>query len=348
MSRYRVLPADPRRHQADVLAVLARNLPELAPERFLWNLDPAHQAGARWWLAQEVESGAFVGVAGLFPRRFRVAGRACLAAVAGDFAVDQAHRAFGPALLLQKTLLAAMPELGLDFIYSIPNRMSEALILKLGYHPIGAVEKYTKVLRTEYRQGAWLPPEPLSRAAAGPLNAAFAFFSREHRWRRPPRFSVETPERFDERFDRFWMRTADQWPIMGVRTAEHLTWRFTRSPHQAYRCFALVGPEREVLGYIVYFLKDNICRIADLSELNEPGIGDALLAEFLLHLRRLQAGSVVVRHIGRKDLIRRLSAFGFLRQSKPQAKLMVYSYPLPWPGIRDPGAWMYFEGDNDI
>jgi RimJ/RimL family protein N-acetyltransferase len=349
LSRYRIFPADPVRNREDILGVLGRNLPNVSLARLVWNSEFCPHGGARWWLAEAEESRTCVGVCGLFPRRIRVAGRTCRAAVIGDFAVDQAHRAFGPALALQKAVLAAVPAAGLDFIYTKPNEQSEALILKLGYHPVGEMARYAKVLRTEYRQGAWLPPRLLTRAGAAPLNAALAFFSRERRRRRPAGWTIAAPEHFDASFDRFWKRVADQWPILGERTAEDLQWRFRRSPFSEYRCFALLGPDQEILGYIIYYILDNVCRIADLLELNERGVGEILLAEFILHLRKLQAGSVMVRYLGHTAMVRRLSDFGFLRLAKRQARLMVYTNPAGprLPEIHDTNAWNFFEGDND-
>jgi hypothetical protein len=352
MSRYWVFPADPVRHRPDILAVLSRNLPDISPARVQWNLEGVPQPGARWWLAQEEGSADIVGVVGLFLRRLRVGGHSCLAAVAGDFAVDRAHRAFGPAWALQKAMLAAMSELGLDFIYTVPNRLSEALVQKLGYRPVGEMARHYKVLRAEHRQGVWLPPQALTRFAAGPVNASLALFSREFFYRRPSGLFTERPDGFDGRFDRFWAEMAGEaGPITSERTSAYLNWRYLRSPHRLNQCFALAGAEREIMGYVVYYLQANLCRIVDLAAKKKPGIAEALLAEFLLHLRRLRAGSVLVSCLGAQDWAGRLPAFGFFhRAGSPAGRLYVYpgSAELQAQGVFNPGAWSFFEGDNDL
>jgi hypothetical protein len=349
MSRYRIVPADPERNRADILAVLARSLPDATAERFLWNLEPDPPAGGHWWLAREESSGAFVGVAGLFVRRFRVAGHSCLAGVAGDLAVDQAHRAFGPALPLLKAALSAMPELGLEFIYGTPNPLSEALVLKLGYRTVGDLTKSAKVLRAEYRSGTWLPPQALTRASAWVLDAGLALFSRERGRRLPAGWTVETTEACDERFDRFWERAAGQYVVTAERSSAYLNWRLLRSPYRRYRILALCGPGRRVMGYAAYTLQDNICRIAELVFLEaEQSGGEALLGELLLFLRRSGTGSVTFQHLGRPRLNRLLSAFGFMRLTSARTKLVVYVRPDSALADRlgDPSSWLFNDTDG--
>ncbi len=349
MTRYRIQAADPVRDREEILAVLARNLPDITAARLRWNTEACPHGSARWWLAREASTRKAVGVCGLFPRRFRLNGRSCLAGVLGDFAVDLDHRAFGPAWDLQKHLLSELPGLGFSFVYTTPNSLSTALILRLGFRPVGTPHKFHKVLRTEYRQGISPRLRTLTRAAVV-LDPVLAFLSRERFWRRPPGLLIETPERFDGRFDRLWTRVAEGRPIIAERTSEHLNWRYGKCPDRAYHCFALLDAEQEVLGYVVYHVQDNVCRVADQITRSPSELGRALLSEFLLHLRRLRVGSVVLHGLAGRELIREFSSGGFLRLSGDPIPLM--AYPLD-PGplsalVMDPEAWTYFEGDNDL
>jgi len=45
--------------------------------------------------------------------------------------------------------------------------------------------------------------------------------------------------RFDSRFDRFWQRIRDDYPIMLVRDATYLNWRYVDAPGVTYERLAL-------------------------------------------------------------------------------------------------------------
>jgi len=205
-----------------------------------------------------------------------------------------------------------------------------------------------KVLRTEYKRDTFLPPRFLTRLFAKLLDVFFAATAQENWSHRPSRLRVETPEHFDERFDRFWARISGKYEIMRTRTAGALTWRFTQSSYQAYRNFVLCDPEREVLGYIVYYLQDNVCRVVDLLCLDQEGLPDCLLAEFLKFMRQQKAGSVSLEYFGHAGLGNLLKRFNFVRRPHFRRLFMVFceeDSPLR-PYLDSPDAWYMMDGDN--
>jgi hypothetical protein len=68
----------------------------------------------------------------------------------------------------------------------------------------------------------------------------------------PGGLELEHINRFDERFDTFWHRIKDDYPIMAVRNASYLNWRYVNAPHMNYRigCLRKMGSD-EIIGFIV-------------------------------------------------------------------------------------------------
>lgn len=87
------------------------------------------------------------GVQGLHPRLFHFGTRRLRAAGLADYAVDEAHRSLGPALMLMRR----GSELGaerFDLTYGLPNRKAAAVVARAGLKRIGMVQRYAKPLRS--------------------------------------------------------------------------------------------------------------------------------------------------------------------------------------------------------
>ena len=58
-----------------------------------------------------------------------VNGEMVYAGIAGDFAVDKKHRAYGPAIKIQRDIQNKIDDFKFEFIYGIPNKLSKPLFL---------------------------------------------------------------------------------------------------------------------------------------------------------------------------------------------------------------------------
>ncbi|NOZ26012.1 MAG: GNAT family N-acetyltransferase [Nitrospirae bacterium] len=350
MRRYSIERADLDADKDDVLAVLMRNLKDITEERYVWSYTESPHGAARCWLAVETESDRCVGCSALFPRRIFVNGKPVYGAIAGDFAVDEAHRVYGPALRLQRTVRSVLGENGLEFIYGLPNRLSEQIFLRIGYSRIAPYSRYVKILRAEYKLGRYIPPAMLTRVFSRVIDLGFKGFSREAVYRRPEGFSVEMPDLFDERFDLLWKKVCGQFSIIGERDSRALNWRFGKSPIHDYRVFALVDGGGNIGGYIIYHLEDNVCYVADVLFVDSEPVKDSLFAEFILFMRRLGVGSISIRYLGGELLRRQLRRFGFFLVSEEDGNLLLYcdeSSPLNGC-LLSPENWYFLDGDTDI
>lgn len=347
MSRYTIEKADIKAEQGNILALLQRNLDGISRERFEWNY---LHAPIVCYVAKD-HAGDIVGSCALFLRELSVNGQRSTAGIAGDFAVDKKHRTFGPAIALQKTLLASLKDERVDFTYSIPNKLSEPLLARLGYRELGKYHRYVKLLKAEYRRNKNILPSPLKGIASGLTDLALKTASREFRYRRPASVGVETPGSFDSRFDELSGAAFRRTGIIGARGAKFLNWRYKESTYKDYRVFAVTRGGGAIEGYIVYYIDENVAYIADM--LFDDGIDGAsktLLSEFCLRMRKDSIGSVSIRFLGSDTVEAGLREMNFFEDKRNETR--VYAY------CQDPEAqadflfdsenWYLLEGDNDI
>ncbi len=350
MKKYSIVKADIEKNKDDVLPLLKRNLKDISEERYVWNYTASPHGHAHCWLAREEGSGRCVGSGSLFPRRMYVKDKVVYGAIAADFAVDREHRAYGPALRLQKTIQSAYKDNGLEFIYGVPNKLSEPIFLKIGYSELGRYKRYVKVLKAEYKLRHYLPPEQVTRMFSRIIDAGLKGFFKESRYRRPANVSIEMPVFFDERFDLLWKKALSQFKIAGARNSEVLNWRYKESPHHDNRIFTLIDHEQNIAGYIVYYIEDNACYVADVLFIDSESIRDSLFAEFILYMRETGIGSISIRYFGGNPLSRQLRRFGFFFVREEDCNVLVYSdraSPLT-PFLLHGENWYFLEGDLDV
>lgn len=353
--KYTIIKTDVKKDKDLILPILRRNLEGINEERYIWNYFKSPYGDSQCWLAREEDSGKYVGCGTLFPRRISIRGKLINAAIAGDFAVDKEHRVYGPALKLQQTIQLNINNCSknsdLEFIYGIPNRLAKPIFSRIGYIELGKYNSFIKILKTEYKWKEYLPPAKLTRIFSKIIDLSLILFSKEKRYKRPSGISIEIPKRFDGRFDVLWARVHDQFNIIGERDSQFLNWRYKESKNNnKYEIFSIVNDKREILGYIVYYIKENICYISDLLSLNLDDFANVLLAEFSLYMRERAVGSISIRYFGDKSLLTLLKRFHFLLHKKGEAKVMAYIDKIsPYATIlHNDQNWYFLEGDTDL
>lgn len=348
MSKYIIEKADLCRQKDEILALLQRNLEGISDERFTWNY---LKAPAVCWVARDSSTGELVGTCAIFLRDATVNGRPAKAGIAGDFAVDKKHRTFGPALMMQKALLASLKDERIDFTYSIPNKLSEPLLVRLGYREIGKYHRYVKLLRAEYRENKNILPSPLKGIASGITDLALKTISREFRYRRSGSVEVETPEFFDKRFDELSGAAGKKFDIVGARDSKFLHWRYKESAYRDYRVFAITRDKGALTGYIVYYIDENVAYVADmLCDLDLKDGLNTLLSEFCLRMRKDSVGSVSIRYLGAGSVEAKLKEMNFFEDKRNKTRVYVFCPPSQAESglIFNSENWYILEGDNDI
>jgi hypothetical protein len=359
LTRYSIIPGDPRAHKRDVLALADRNL--LVPlqgreARYAKYYEQNPVGPPSFFLARDEESQGFVGMAASFPTRLRVFGEVVPGAISGDFAVDEGHRGFGPSVALQRAVVSALGENGIRCAYGYPNEYAEPIIKRVGYVDLGRLSRFVKVLRSRVLVDTYVRSPALARPLAAlsrvGLDPLLAVVSRERLHRRHG-FRVEQPDSFDDRFSEVCESTWRQHPITSERTPELLNWKYEQGGTRVggvYRIFALLRSDGRVAAYVVYRVRNGIRHLVDIAFLPSRAVVDALLSEFILDARRQRVPAITLLHLGSANLLtRRLRMFGFVRRTDGSG-VRVYV-----PGdsrldrdLLETGNWYFLTGEADV
>jgi GNAT superfamily N-acetyltransferase len=354
--RYSIVPGDAHADRLEMLDLATRNRPgprsrlEAKYAKYYENnpLGPPSLL-----LARDNESGSLVGMAALFPTTLWIAGERVPAGIGGDFAVDEGHRGFGPALALQRATIPALSQRGLKCAYGSPNRFSEPIIARVGYADVGRLTRFVKLLSARPLVDRYVSRPGLASLASGIASPLVSMLSRERLHRRSRRFSVEEPELFDDRFTSLWELARRQLGVTSERNAELLNWRYEKTGPGAapanYPIFALVEGN-EVAGYLVYRMGDRTRLVYDVVCRPDRPVVDALLSEFILDARRKKASAIDLGYVGPPNLLtERLRAFGFLERTAQNGLLAYVDGQTPsGVDLEQAESWYFTSGDTDF
>ena len=354
--RYSIVPGDPHADRLEVLDLATRNRPgprSRLEAKFVKYYENNPLGTPSLFLARDNESGSLVGMAALFPTTLWIAGDRVPAGIGGDFAVDEGHRGFGPALALQRATIPAVSERGLRCAYGSPNSSSELIVARAGYVDLGRLTRFVKLLSARPLVDRYVSRPRLASLASGVASPIVSILSRERLHRRSRRFSVEEPELFDDRFTSLWELARRQLGVTSERNAELLNWRYEKTGPGAapgnYPIFALVEGN-EVAGYLVYRMGEGSRLVYDLVCRPERPVVDALLSEFILDARQKRASAINLGYVGPPNLLTgRLRAFGFLQRTA-QNGLLVYADGEAGSGVdlAKAESWYFMTGDTDF
>jgi hypothetical protein len=353
--RYSIVPADPRQHRDEVLALGYRNLPPAVQgareARYAKYFEDSPLGSPQLFLARDNQSDSYVGMASIFPTQLRVFGELVPAAVAGEFAVDDGHRGLGPAVPLQRAAVNALGDHGLACAFGYPNEHSEPITRRVGYVDLGRLTRFVKVLRSRVlveQYGRGRIAAGVGRVALDPL---LSVFSRERLHRRRRELRVERPTAFDDRFSEVWETNRHQGTVTSERNPELLNWKYEMGREGGiYKTLALVGTDDRVAAYAVYTVRNDIRHVVDILFGESQEVLDALLAELIRDARKDGALAISLIHLGAQGLLtQRLRSFGFLRRTE-DSSLHVYV-----PGESDleraliePANWNFLQADADV
>jgi hypothetical protein len=349
--KYTTLEANLEENRLDILPIWTRNLLRVVDseeDKFAWYYQKNPLGRGQCWLLHDQESSQFVGTAGLGLRKFKVFNEVVEVGLLADFAVDERHRNFFAALMLQRKVQEALDS-GLGFLYSTPHRASAGVQLRLGHIKLGEMERYARILDTgpylRRVSGNWAG----ARAIASPMNAILRALSRDTWQSEDKEFVVKEMEEFDSRFDALWERAAPGFAVTGERTSKFLRWRYAQFPGRKHFIVALLSRNEEKLfGYVIFSAQENIISIADLFFEVPDKLLSNLLTAFLHLARRGGATSVSFSFLGPEAIKRKLKAFGFYpRSDKMDLIIDVGTKNRLPPAIFDPSQWYFVPGDQE-
>ena len=228
--------------------------------------------------------------------------------------------------------------------FAMPNKDASKALEKAGWITLSNIDRYVKILKTDSKIIKILGKNSLSTAVTKPLNLALKFSSYEafHREQKP--YSAAPVKKFDERFDTFWLKYEKKGAVLGLRTSEYLTWRYSMHPLVDYKIFALFESER-IMGYVVYFFDTNQCHVEDILAMQGGNYPRLLLSYFIKFIRENPDAEAVIVRVNENTVCPLpLKQFGFFRRPDAQ-KFMIRMGTAEL--LTDPQRWFLTSGDKD-
>jgi hypothetical protein len=339
MPKFIVKQSDKINFKENIITFWQECLPGTPASRFDWMAD-GNPAGPAAWFIAFTDKGDIAGMISVMPRLLHHEERAIRAGIMGDFMVGKKYRAFGPALQLMKAATDSMADMGLDFIYTIPNQHSEKLIQKAGFKDRGRLSYLAKPVDFKPYLIKHLNPGTAS-IASFVLNHVLLLLSKEVYWHH--RGYIEEITCPGEEFDVFFEKYAKQTSMMiSDRSASLLKWRYTDNPHYNFRIAALRKHcDKAILGYMSYHISDNCLDIYDLI-----GISSASTQNLVRYAVKvaLKAGckSIYIT-VGSSNPLHNVLKWNLFRNTKFDMTLYTFGDE---PFLKYP--WSFFACDRNI
>jgi hypothetical protein len=279
----------------DLIELSRRHLaPNADRRRFDWLYFQNPFGSAHAWLAEDSTSGAAVGAAAAFPRKFLIDGTEKMGWVLGDFCLDEKYRALGPALRLQRACLECV-EPPHEFCYDFPSDSMMAVYKRLGINQTGSLVRWAKPLRAEEKLESLTGSKTIAQGLGVIANAALA--NRGYKGRNSDCEISAHEGSFGEEFSALDRQLTVAGCIRTVRTAEYLNWRYLAHPDVEHESLT-ARRKGKLIGYVVIATHPKIARIVDLCSIEEPAVIARLLAGAV---ERLTAGSAATANMAVGD-----------------------------------------------
>ena len=192
-----------------------------------------------------------------------------------DIMVHPDHRGTATGYVLAKKVVEMSDSFlssGFPVIRSVP--LWRRVCRQTGLQEVGGFGPLVLPLSSTYflqhrAQGRWI-----STLADLVVRPALSLYRRIKSVGAPPsrRCRIQEIERFDGRITNFFQRVGPGYPILVVRDAPYLNWRYADSPDREYRKLIAEDPDGELLGYMI--AGNNVRR----NGLHEGWIIDCLVA----------------------------------------------------------------------
>lgn len=343
---YTVDQADLSRDRERIIDLWRQNYDAIPPNRYDW-MYQNNPLGDPYCLLLKTPDGEIVGATALMRRRVRLGPRSLCAGQAIDLVVHRAHRSGGPALQLQRALLAGLDSHHIDLLYSTPLPGAELIARRVGYRILSPLQRWSAILRSEAELRTRIPMRALRIPAGILIDAALRIRSgdllfRETRW------NTGLCDGFDARFDDLWARASKRFEWIGERSASYLAWRFGQNAGH-FQIFSITDHKQCLMGYLVFSQYEQTARIADLL-VADPAWLAPLLRAFSRSMRKAGLAYLNLLTVGPAWLGKTLLACGFFRRPEKSNMLMFISETRlqEFPQILDASHWYLTDADRDV
>jgi hypothetical protein len=345
---YRVVRADLEKDKNRIIGFWNSHHKKKMQEKYehFYLANPAGKA--KVWLLNKGEREDILGIAALFPRKLFINGYRYTAGIAGDAFVSPEHRSLGPALMLQKNVIATADNEEVDLIYLFPNHKAEAVVKRVGYQLLSNMHRRVKVLNVEpylTRNGF---PEIISRLIGPVLNNFSSIFPCEILPRLNRNITCKKITKVDGRFDELWHQNQQKRPIVGERSAGYLQWRF--APEKSGIVYAAFDKkDKKLLGYVACTHKDSFLSIRDMILPGRQEDANCLLTSLVRSVRRQNFQNINVLMPMSETIDTFFNKLGFHKR-RTDRKIFLYVPKIKGVDVSvlsDHKNWLLMSGDDD-
>lgn len=199
-----------------------------------------------------VEGDEIMGFLGFVPKRIKMGERIVTSAQLLDYMVDPTIKGGYLSASLARRVNGIAKEAGFAFSFCLPNKNSYRIAVskRIGMSHIFSPSVWIKPLRNfpvpslALRLGV---PSAVTRLATGCVALLSTYLSPS---RVPDDVVVRAITAIDDRLDKLWQVASQQHPVLFVRDAEYLEWRYMRHPVYQYRLL-LAEVKGQPAGFVV-------------------------------------------------------------------------------------------------
>lgn len=279
-------------------------------------------------LARDAATDRLAGQYVVIPMRFKAFAKPVSGILSLNTLTRQIYTGQGIFTGLAKTVYQECGDQGLAFCYGFPNPNSyPGFTKKLGFTDLGSVPLLLRPLNVKalvkQRLGALL----------GALSLPFQLLYRVKN-RADNRYEVFSLTTFDRSaLNSFWAKIQSKYPIMGVRDADYIIWRYFKNPYRDYQLYGIRKKgSAELLGYIVGRCTEvegmSSGMIVDfLVDPSAPVVGNLLinrLLQFFVDSQMELAGSLMLPHTEESRLLKANGFFTCPKAFEPQPFPVIY------------------------
>ncbi|HBW37914.1 GNAT family N-acetyltransferase [Desulfosporosinus sp. BICA1-9] len=294
-----------------------------------WQYEANPAGPAMIQLARDVETGQLAGQYVVIPMRFKAFDQTVNGILSLNTLTRQIYTGQGIFTGLAKTAYRECAEQGSDFCYGFPNPNSyPGFTKKLGFTDIGCVPLLLRPLNLRA-----LIKDKVGSALLASFTLPFQPFYKVKE-RSDERYEVYPLTAFNlTEMNVFWAKIQDKYPIIGIRDADYIRWRYFENPYRDYQLYGIRKKNgSELIGYIV----GRTTEVEGLSSgmivdfLIDPCVPDAgtllinRLLRFFVDNNMDMAGSLMMPHTEESRLLKGNGFFTCPKALEPQPFPVIY------------------------
>jgi hypothetical protein len=235
------------------------------------------------------------------------------------------------------------------FLYSHPVDRMRVVLEKIGHSVIGRLARHGVIIRLDRFANQWLGKNVLASTLSAAANPLLLAWPGNLAPRNGAAVHLQPENRFGGEYDDLFKRAAKNHPVIAVRDAQFLSWRFLQNPmHREFRIFRLEAESR-LRGYAVTDFVGDGARMLDFLVEDEAKDLSALLAGMVRWLRANRFCGVSVRTTDENPILRFFRAMGPTSLDTINSGIAIHT-PVDSPDhlVLEGRNWFMTQADRDV